>query len=181
MPNRSARGLRARWAFSTTPLARTSRHSRRELRERATRLAQDPEFRSMLRRKHESRLDDELVKPLAAYRADELERMKINFFGPDPAYHEARRRFVFKGNPPPRERRAPISIETERPALVFTEKLGDPMPEIASWSAASLFADSHANAVNSEVKSARNGEAFGLRLLAMVRRGVAAVQLRGDR
>ena len=152
-----------------------------ELRERATRLAQDPEFRSMLRRKHESRLDDELVKPLAAYRADELERMKINFFGPDPAYHEARRRFVFKGNPPPRERRAPISIETERPALVFTEKLGDPMPENASWSAASLFADSHANPVNPEVKSARNGEAFGLRLLAMVRRGVAAVQLRGDR
>ena len=72
-----------------------------ELRARATRLAQDPEFRAMLRKKHESRLDDESIKPLASYRAEELERMKVNFFGPDPAYHEARRRFVFKGNPPP--------------------------------------------------------------------------------
>ena len=72
-----------------------------ELRARATRLAQDPEFRAMLREKHERRLDDESIKPLASYRAEELERMKVNFFGPDPAYHEARRRFVFKGNPPP--------------------------------------------------------------------------------
>ena len=34
---------------------------------------------------------------LASYRAEELQRMWVNFFGPDPAYHEARRRFVFKG------------------------------------------------------------------------------------
>ena len=26
--------------------------------------------------------------------------MQVNFFGPDPAFHEARRHFVFKGNPP---------------------------------------------------------------------------------
>ena len=71
-----------------------------ELRERARRLAKDPEFRLMLRKKHERRLDDEHGKPLASYRAEELERMQVNFFGPDPAYHEARRRFVFKGNPP---------------------------------------------------------------------------------
>ena len=71
-----------------------------ELKQRAQRLAQDPELRAMLRKKHESRLDDEQVKPLASYRAEELEQMKINFFGSDPAYHEARRRFVFKGNPP---------------------------------------------------------------------------------
>ena len=79
-----------------------------ELRARATRLAQDPEFRAMLREKHERRLDDESIKPLASYRAEELERMKVNFFGPDPAYHEARRRFVFKGAPPPQSR-APVS------------------------------------------------------------------------
>ena len=72
-----------------------------ELKERARRLAKEPEFRVMLRRKHERRLDDECVKPLASYRAEELARMWVNFFGPDPAYHEARRRFVFKGNPPP--------------------------------------------------------------------------------
>jgi putative two-component system protein, hydrogenase maturation factor HypX/HoxX len=74
-----------------------------ELRKRTRRLAQDPEFRAILRRKHERRLDDESVKPLASYRAEELGRMKINFFGPDPAYHDARRRFVFKENPPPQE------------------------------------------------------------------------------
>jgi enoyl-CoA hydratase/carnithine racemase len=38
-----------------------------ELRERATRLAKDPEFRLMLRLKHEKRLDDEHVKPLASF------------------------------------------------------------------------------------------------------------------
>ena len=78
-----------------------------QLRERAKRLARDPEFRLMLRKKREKRLDDECVKPLASYRAEELARMRVNFFGPDPAYHEARRRFVFKGNPPPQESRAP--------------------------------------------------------------------------
>ncbi|MGH6840471.1 MAG: enoyl-CoA hydratase-related protein, partial [Methylocella sp.] len=44
------------------------------LRERARQLAGDPEFRLMLRKKHETRLDDESVKPLANYRAEELER-----------------------------------------------------------------------------------------------------------
>ncbi len=86
-----------------------------ELRERANRLAWDPELRVMLRKKHERRLDDEAVKPLASYRAEELERMRINFFGSDPAYHEARQRFVFKGNPPPRESRTPIPAAVERP------------------------------------------------------------------
>ena len=76
-----------------------------ELRERAQQLAQDPQLRSMLRKKHESRLDDEAFKPLASYRAEELEKMRVNFFGNDPAYHEARRRFVFKGKPPLRESR----------------------------------------------------------------------------
>jgi putative two-component system hydrogenase maturation factor HypX/HoxX len=69
----------------------------------------------MLRQKHERRLDDESVKPLASYRAEELERMRVNFFGPDPAYHEARQRFVFKGNPPPQESRAPIRAAVELP------------------------------------------------------------------
>jgi putative two-component system hydrogenase maturation factor HypX/HoxX len=69
-----------------------------ELKQRAKCLTLDPEFRLLLRKKHESRLDDECVKPLARYRAEELDRMKDNFFGPDPAYHEARRRFVIKGN-----------------------------------------------------------------------------------
>jgi putative two-component system hydrogenase maturation factor HypX/HoxX len=84
-----------------------------ELRERARRLARDPEFRLMLRKKHERRLDDEYVKPLASYRAEELKQMRVNFFGPGPAYHKARRRFVFKGNPPPQGTRAPIRTAVE--------------------------------------------------------------------
>jgi putative two-component system hydrogenase maturation factor HypX/HoxX len=79
-----------------------------ELREWARRLAADPEFRLMPRKKHERRLDDESMKPLAAYRAEELERMRVNFFGPSLAYHEARRHFVFKGKPPPQDIRAPV-------------------------------------------------------------------------
>ena len=84
-----------------------------ELRERARRLARDPEFRLMLRKKHERRLDDEYAKPLASYRAEELKQMRVNFFGPRPAYHKARRCFVFKGNPPPQGTRAPIRTAVE--------------------------------------------------------------------
>jgi putative two-component system hydrogenase maturation factor HypX/HoxX len=90
-----------------------------ELTERAKRLARDPEFRMMLRRKHERRLDDEHVKPLASYRAEELARMRFNFFGPDPAYHEARRRFVFKGKPPQRSQTS-IDAEAEEASWVLS-------------------------------------------------------------
>jgi putative two-component system hydrogenase maturation factor HypX/HoxX len=51
----------------------------------------------MLAAKWERRQADERRKPLAAYRVEELARMSENFFGPDPAYHEARQRFVLKG------------------------------------------------------------------------------------
>jgi hypothetical protein len=73
----------------------------------------------MLRKKHESRLDDECLKPLAAYRAEELDRMRVNFFGPNRVYHEARRRFVFKGKAPPRESRvsAPGRLDDLQAAL----------------------------------------------------------------
>ncbi len=89
-----------------------------KLREQARSLAKDPEFRPMLRRKHERRLDDESVKPLASYRAEELEWMRANFFGPDPAYHEARRRFVFKGSPPPQRSQLPIEPPVEEASWV---------------------------------------------------------------
>jgi putative two-component system hydrogenase maturation factor HypX/HoxX len=84
-----------------------------ETRDRAKLLSESPEFRALLRRKHERRIEDESVKPLASYRAEELERMKINFFGTDPSYHEARRRFVFKGNPPPKAAPVPIRATTK--------------------------------------------------------------------
>ena len=97
-----------------------------ELRERARRLARDPEFRLMLRKKHERRLDDESVKHLASYRAKELRRMRVNFFGPDPSYHEARRRFVFKGNPPPHRSRAPTEVAVEAASRVLSQGAARP-------------------------------------------------------
>jgi putative two-component system hydrogenase maturation factor HypX/HoxX len=68
----------------------------RELKFRATALAQSPHLHHLLREKRDRRAQDEHRKPLAAYREEELQQMRINFFGPDPAYHQARRRFVFK-------------------------------------------------------------------------------------
>ena len=40
---------------------------------------------------------DEARKPLQAYREEELHEMWLNFFGADPSYHLARKRFVYKG------------------------------------------------------------------------------------
>jgi putative two-component system hydrogenase maturation factor HypX/HoxX len=68
-----------------------------EIKDRAKLLAANPEFRAFLRKKHDERMEDEAIKPLANYRAEELERMKVSFFGADPSYHDARRRFVSKG------------------------------------------------------------------------------------
>ncbi len=50
--------------------------------------------------------------------------MQINFFGPDPAYHETRRRFVFKGNPPPQRSRAPLRTAVEDAPWVFSQGAG---------------------------------------------------------
>ncbi|WOJ89049.1 hydrogenase maturation protein [Methylocapsa polymorpha] len=102
------------------------------LRERARRLAKRPEFRAMLRTKHERRFDDECVKPLASYRAEELARMQVNFFGPDPAYHEARRRFVFKGNLPPQGSRAAIRATVQDASEVLLLGAVRPSPQDAS-------------------------------------------------
>ena len=64
--------------------------------ERAVAMARDPRRWRLLREKHEKRLAGEGIKPLAEYRAEELRGMRENFFGTDLAYHEARRRFVYK-------------------------------------------------------------------------------------
>jgi putative two-component system hydrogenase maturation factor HypX/HoxX len=67
------------------------------LSERAAQIAAGGDFWHRLREKHERRIADERVKPLAHYRAEELKNMHANFFGPDPAYHLARSKFVHKG------------------------------------------------------------------------------------
>ena len=57
-------------------------------------LARDPALPALLRDKAARRSADEERKPLAAYRAEELERMRMNFYGFDPSYHVARYNFV---------------------------------------------------------------------------------------
>jgi len=63
---------------------------------RAQALAESGDFDRMLQAKSKKRAADEAVKPLAAYRAEELERMKLNFYGFDSSYHVARHAFVTK-------------------------------------------------------------------------------------
>jgi putative two-component system hydrogenase maturation factor HypX/HoxX len=64
---------------------------------KATMLANDSRIERLLRAKHHAWLASQRRRPFVTYRAEELKRMWANFFGPDPAYHEARQRFVFKG------------------------------------------------------------------------------------
>jgi putative two-component system hydrogenase maturation factor HypX/HoxX len=59
-------------------------------------LAASPDYSMLLQQKAARRERDELEKPLDAYRAEELQHMKLNFYGFDPSYHVARYNFVYK-------------------------------------------------------------------------------------
>ncbi len=78
------------------------------VRRYAEQLASSPARVTELAEKRRSRERDEQRRPLAAYRAEELAQSRECFFGADPSYHEARRRFVYKlgspctVTPPPR-------------------------------------------------------------------------------
>jgi putative two-component system protein, hydrogenase maturation factor HypX/HoxX len=65
-----------------------------EVRARAAALAADAELPALLRAKQRQRQADEAQRPLADYRADELQHMHRNFYGFDPSYHIARSNFV---------------------------------------------------------------------------------------
>ena len=67
-----------------------------DVRARAQCLACDPGLPHRLVVKRRQRILDDEAKPLAAYRAHELERMKLNFYGFDSSYHVARYNFVAK-------------------------------------------------------------------------------------
>ena len=67
-----------------------------EVAERAARLASGSDYAAQLEAKRARRAADEAVRPLAAYRAGELERMRRSFYGFDTSYHVARHRFVHK-------------------------------------------------------------------------------------
>ncbi|MDH6577597.1 hydrogenase maturation protein [Kitasatospora sp. MAP5-34] len=62
----------------------------------AAALADSPELTARLLEKKRRRADDEAAKPLAAYRAEELEQMWRNFSDPQEPYHALRRNFVHK-------------------------------------------------------------------------------------
>lgn len=64
------------------------------VRARAAALSADTA--AFLAEKAARRAADEAVKPLESYRAEELEKMRLNFFGFDPSYHVARYSFVHK-------------------------------------------------------------------------------------
>ena len=105
--------------------------------------------------------------------------MKINFFGADPAYHEARRHFVFKGNPPPLQSRAPIAtqIKTTR-----TENgKGAARPALQDLGLFSPLRGVNGNAYARRPEDDENSivtrEPRGARLLGMLRRAGAALQL----
>ena len=63
---------------------------------RAAELAAAPDLGQRLAAKRDRRAADEATKPLAQYRAEELDHMRRNFYGFDPSYHVARFHFVLK-------------------------------------------------------------------------------------
>ncbi len=81
-----------------------------EVRSRAADLAASPDLPTLLADKAARRTADEAEKPLDQYRAEELERMRLNFYGFDPSYHIARYNFVHKVP----KSRTPVTIARHR-------------------------------------------------------------------
>ena len=73
-------------------------------------LAGGDTWATLLEEKRSRRQVDEVNKPLSCYRDEELEKMKLNFYGFDPSYHVARYNFVYKV---PRSR-TPLTIASHR-------------------------------------------------------------------
>lgn len=82
--------------FTDACLSEDSGVFRAEVAQRAAELASDPHFEARLGKKLAARTRDEAVKPLSAYREEELMHMRRNFYGFDPSYHIARHHFVRK-------------------------------------------------------------------------------------
>lgn len=66
----------------------------------AERLARHPDVSHWLEQKRRERALDEQVKPLAAYRTEEMASSHECFFGEDRSYHVARSLFVYKTGAP---------------------------------------------------------------------------------
>ena len=81
-----------------------------EVARRAEALANSADLVRLLEAKRARRREDEARRPLESYRADELERMHMNFYGFDPSYHVARYNFVHKVP----KSRTPLTIAKHR-------------------------------------------------------------------
>jgi putative two-component system hydrogenase maturation factor HypX/HoxX len=109
-------------AFGATPAA-----FQEQVATLAGDLAHGRHYATLVRRKQAVRQRDEQRTPLAAYRRAELAQMERNFFGPDPAYHHARYRFVHKlpsdAPVPPTPHRTPGDALIPRVRLVGVNQL----------------------------------------------------------
>lgn len=76
----------------------------------AAAFAAEPDISRRLAEKACVRAADEAEKPLVLYRAEELEKMRRNFYGFDPSYHVARSNFVRKVA----RSRTPVTIARHR-------------------------------------------------------------------
>jgi len=76
----------------------------------AVMLADGAGYDEALAAKAERREGDEMFRPLAEYRGEELERMRSNFYGFDPSYHVARYNFVRKIP----KSRTPVTLASHR-------------------------------------------------------------------
>ncbi len=77
-------------------LSRTPDDVEKQLRRFARELATAAGLAERIWQKRMARAKDEAEKPLQAYRDDEIEKMKLNFYGFDPSYHVARYNFIHK-------------------------------------------------------------------------------------
>jgi putative two-component system protein, hydrogenase maturation factor HypX/HoxX len=79
-------------------------------------LAADAGYNDRLAMKRRRRKDDEADKPLDVYRAEELARLRLNFYGFDPSYHVARYNFIHKIP----KSRTPFTLARHRVSLQST-------------------------------------------------------------
>ena len=83
---------------------------RDRIKQYAETLASKTNFVKQISSKKEKRAMHEEIKPLAQYREEELERMRLNFYGFDPSYHVARYNFVYKIS----KSRTPLTLARHR-------------------------------------------------------------------
>jgi putative two-component system protein, hydrogenase maturation factor HypX/HoxX len=88
----------------------------------AERLARHPDVAHWLEGKRESRARDEQVKPLEAYRTEEMARSHECFFGENRSYHEARTLFVHKTGAPCKVALPAAPARSEAPALTEAQR-----------------------------------------------------------